>query len=100
MVEDPSASINAAGTCIIASAEVLSIATDEYTIADSEDSTVSSNDDDELLMSLSEVAEIKESPLQMDVPAVQEEKKDATLVVFIDDNEVASIEDVSGTYGT
>ena len=49
-------------------------------------------------MSLSEVTEIKESPLQMDVPAVQEEKKDTTLVVFTDNDKVPSLEDISGKH--
>ena len=88
---DPTVSNNAANTCIIVLAEVSSVAT-EYTIADSKASTVwSSDDDDELLMSLSEVTEVKESPPEMDVPADLEEKKDAAPVVFTTDDKVPSL---------
>ena len=66
------------------------MAIDKYMTANSEVPTVLSNDDDKILRSLSEITEIKESPPQMDVPAVLEEKKDATSVVFLDNNEVAS----------
>ena len=86
VVEDPTAPINTADTCIFASSEVISIAIEEHTIVNSEISTVLSSDDDEPLMFLSEVAEIEKSPSQMDVPAVQEEKNNAMLVGFIGDS--------------
>ena len=58
---DPTASSNAADTCIITSVQVLEITTDEDTISYPE-----------ILM----FDEIPRSLLQMDVPAVQEGSKD------------------------
>ena len=78
VMEDPTVSIIITDNCIHTSAKVSSIAS-EYTIADSEASTILSNKgDNDLLMSLSEVAKIHGSSLEIDLPDTQEGRKDVS----------------------
>ena len=95
---DFTVSNNAADTCTIVSGEVSSTAT-EYTIADLDPLTVSSSDDDDdPVMSLSEVIEVKESSLEMDVPVDLEEKKVNVRVVSAVGNKVPSLKGTTRTH--
>ena len=95
---DFTVSNNAADTCTIVSGEVSSTAT-EYTIADLDPLTVlSSDDDDDPVMSLSEVIEVKESSLEMDVPVDLEEKKVNVRVVSAVGNKVPSLKGTTRTH--